>query len=245
MLYSFLQIIKKIFHLFGLEISFYNPGGSYIRQLIKFLELNKIDLIIDIGANKGQFATEIINSGYKGKIISIEPLSESYANLVNRAKKNKQWSVLPRMAVGNKKQKTYINISKNSVSSSLLDILPIHIESAPDSKYINKELVRVETLDSLYSHFEPYNRILIKIDAQGYEHYILEGAKELLSSKKVVGILTEISYKKLYKKQKTFYEIYNILAKLGFEIWAIEKGFWDKKTGRTLQADLLMFRENN
>lgn len=243
MLYSFLQIIKKIFRFFGLEISFYNPGGSYTKQLIKSLEVNKIDLIVDIGANKGQFATEIINAGYKGKIISIEPLSEAYTYLINRARKNKQWIVLPRMAVGNKRQNTFINISKNSVSSSLLDMLPIHTESAPESKYINKELVKVETLDSLYDIFKPYNKMLIKIDAQGYEHYILEGAKRLLSSKKVTGILTEVSYQKLYKNQETFYEIYNRLVKLGFEIWAIEKGFWDKKTGRTLQADLLMFKK--
>ena len=52
-----------------------------------------INLIFDVGANEGQFAKKIIENGYKGKIISFEPLNDPYEKLVLKSSKFENWKV--------------------------------------------------------------------------------------------------------------------------------------------------------
>jgi FkbM family methyltransferase len=150
--------------------------------------------------------------------------------------------VFPRMAIGNRNSQVSINVSQNSVSSSLLNILPIHLNSAPDSKYIRKEKVKMYKLDTFIDEFKKYKNILIKIDAQGYENYILDGAKKLIRLRNLKGLFIEVSFAKLYKNQKTFDYFYNELNNKGFDIWAVEKVLIEKGTGRLLQINLLEFK---
>jgi FkbM family methyltransferase len=95
----------------------------------------KIDTLLDIGANAGQYASSMRELGYAHKIISFEPLSSAYGKLKRKAKGDDNWFV-NNHALGDKDGKAVINVSGNSVSSSILDLLPKHIESAADSKYI-------------------------------------------------------------------------------------------------------------
>ncbi len=240
--YELLQKIKGVFRYLGLEISFYNPSGVFINQFMTALKYNKIDLIIDVGANEGQFALESIHAGYNGSIISIEPLTGAYGNLLKNSKKYKNWIVFPRMAVGDKNHLTYINVSQNSVSSSILDMTPRHLNSAPDSKYVKREKVKVFQLDNFINKFKEYEYILLKIDAQGYESFVLKGAKKLLLSKNLKGIFIEVSFSELYKNQKMFDYFYKELKNKGFNIWALEDELIEKSTGKLLQANLFAFK---
>jgi FkbM family methyltransferase len=213
-----------------------------MNQFIKTIKYHKIDLIIDIGAGEGEFALELIRAGYKGSIVSIEPLTDVYKSLTENSRIHRNWMVFPRMAIGNRNSQVSINVSQNSVSSSLLNILPIHLNSAPDSKYIRKEKVKMYKLDTFIDEFKKYKNILIKIDAQGYENYILDGAKKLIRLRNLKGLFIEVSFAKLYKNQKTFDYFYNELNNKGFDIWAVEKVLIEKGTGRLLQINLLEFK---
>jgi len=240
--YNLLQKIKSVFRKFGLEISFYDPSRVFIKQFINALESNKIDLIIDVGANKGQFALETINAGYKGNIISIEPLSDAYQKLLARSKKYKNWIIFPRMAIGNKNSYALLNVSQNSVSSSILALGQKHLDCAPSSAYVRKEKVKIYKLDNFINKFKKYKNILLKIDTQGYESYVLEGSKKLLSTKKIKGVFLEVSFEEVYKNQKTFDYIYNKLRKQKFKIWGMENVLIEKKSGQIYQANLLLIR---
>lgn len=234
--------IKDIIRRLGIEVSFSNLYSFYTKQLIKSLQYNNIDLIVDIGANQGQFALEMFENGYLGKIISIEPSMEAHEVLKLKSKRYKKWVIYPRMAIGNNNISSKLNISANSVSSSVLDILPLHTNSAPDSMYIRTEKVQMNRLDNYYNTLIKHKNILLKIDTQGYEDYVLEGSKKLINSPNVKGILIEVSFDKLYKNQKTFNHIYNKLYKKGYKIWSVEKVFLDHKSGKTLQADMLLYK---
>src|SRR3954469_9966460 len=131
---NFERITKGIFQKFGILIRKYNPHTSEDLRRIKLLEHNQIDLVFDIGANQGQYALGIMSAGYTKRIISFEPLSEVYKQLMANNKGYSNWTLAPRCAVGEKKEEIEINISANSVSSTLLNMLDTHFEGAPESK---------------------------------------------------------------------------------------------------------------
>ena len=203
------SILKKL----GIEIKRY-PTGDLSRR-VKLLNNYKIDLIIDIGANKGEYTSELINLGYTGRIESFEPVSEVYHELYAISKKHKIWNT-HKIALGDFDGQTEINIAGNINSSSLLEMLPRHEKSAPSSKYTKKENIHVRQLDSIFNSLVKDNQnIFIKIDVQGYELKVLKGAKEKLNS--VDYIITEVNKSELYEKCALIGEIDEYLSEYGFE----------------------------
>ncbi len=231
------KLIIKIFAYLGYEISRVNREGTHLSRIKNFMSLLNTDLVLDVGANKGQFARSIRNTGYVGKIISFEPLSEVYDNLIRNSENDKKWKVYPRCAVGNSNSEISINVSKNFASSSVLNILNEHVNSASDSKYIGSYLVNQIKLDDIDLD-EDFNSIFLKIDVQGYELDVLEGAIKLLE--KISLIKVEISYTQLYKNGTNWRILVDFLNKNHFEIWDVENGFRNPKNYRLLQSDLIL-----
>ncbi len=124
------KTIKKVFRKLGFDLIRYNPAQSYNARILEFFSTYKIDTVLDIGANIGGFAKEIRESGYKGRIISFEPLSEAYSHLLINSKNDPNWIIASRMALGNKEGKKTINISGNSHSSSIFKMTDTHIRQS-------------------------------------------------------------------------------------------------------------------
>jgi len=210
------------------------------RLCLAFKEQN-ITEIYDIGANEGQFAKELRYYGYTHKIISFEPLSIEHATLNNNSKSDKNWEVYERVAIGDENKNIEINISKNSVSSSILNIKNEHIDAAPESRFVSKQKVNQVKLNDVFKKISKnLSNSFLKIDTQGYEFQVLKGADQVLSNFK--GILVEVSLAELYEGQKNWIEIIDYLKSHGFKIWSIDRGFTNKKNGKTLQVDLVFFR---
>lgn len=221
----------------GLEVKRYKPFFIFDCQVDTWLKQNPVDVVLDIGANTGQYAYRLLKNGFQGNIISFEPLSDAYRQLVKNSSKNKNWYIAPRMAIGDFDGETDINIAFNSTSSSLMPMLPQHESSEPFSKYIKTEKTKVCTLDGLIGNVIPscYKSLFIKIDTQGYENKVLLGIKNNFNM--VKGIQVELSTILLYEGQKLYYEIIDFLVKKGFTLYAIGQIFTDKSTGRLLQFD--------
>lgn len=210
-------------------------------QIYRSLSHFNIDTVFDIGANIGQFATELRQAGYKGKIVSFEPLSVAYQQLIDRAACDPLWLIHSQSAIGHIDGEIEINVSARSTSSSLLNMLPAHTISAPDSKYIGKEKVPINRLDSIASiYLDNSKNYFIKIDTQGFEWQVLGGAVETL--KHATGILCEVSLVSLYDGQRLWLDILERLNQEGFSLWAIQKAFVDESNGRQLQANAIFFR---
>jgi FkbM family methyltransferase len=234
--------IKKIIRSFGIDIKKYNVAESKTVRFGSRLSHHKIDLVLDIGANIGNYGEFIRSTGYKGIIISFEPLSNAHQTLVLKAKGDRNWQIAPPMALGDKEDLVEINISGNSSSSSLLNMLPSHVETAPESKYIGKEKVAVKRLDAIDDiNIKRSNHIYLKIDTQGYEMLVLLGANGIMD--KIVGIQIEMSIIPLYDGQALYQELLTWLEKQGFEIWDIEPVLYDDKSGRMLQFDGIFYRK--
>ena len=107
--------------------------------------------------------------------------------------------------------------------------------------YIGSEKVAITQLDSVVSDYiTPSSRTFIKIDTQGFEWQVLDGASETL--KNAQGVLCEMSLVPLYEGQKLWMEMLKRLESEGFTLWAIQRGFTDPRDGRSLQMDAIFYR---
>ena len=239
---TFERVTKKIFQNFGILIRKYNPATSEELRRIKLLEHYNIDLVFDIGANQGQYAIGIMDAGYKNKIVSFEPLSSVHTIIEVESKKYNNWTVAPRCAIGAKKEEIEINISANSVSSTLLTMLDSHIDGAPESKIIGKEKVQVYSLDEIgLNYTTSAKNIFLKIDVQGFEQEVLKGAQSMIDKAK--GIEMEISLIPLYENQKWLLpEVLEYMTSKGFVMTSIVPAFTDNTTGKVLQCNGIFFR---
>lgn len=235
------QSVKSALHAVGIEAHRFNPAASKLARLMVALRTFNIDMVFDIGANEGQFAREIRVGGYSGQIVSVEPMGAAHARLSQVSKGDMAWHVHSRCAVGDKKGVIELNIAGNSVSSSVLPMLASHSKAAPESIYQGKESVPLTTLDLIVpKYIGQACAPLLKIDTQGYEWQVLDGAMEILP--RVRGILMEVSLIPLYEGQHLWRESIERLEAAGFVLWALESVFVDSANGRTLQMDALFFR---
>jgi FkbM family methyltransferase len=236
------QRIKKLLHTLGIEAHRYHSSVSPLARLMTAIHAFDIDLILDVGANEGQFAIELREGGYQGRIVSFEPLAQAFEKLSTLSRHDHAWSVHPRCALGDRMGEIDINISANSVSSSILPMLASHSAAAPQSAYIGRERVPLITVDSIAQDYLARSRApLLKIDTQGYEWQVLDGA--MASLPKVRGIQMELSLLPLYEGQRLWRECVERLESAGFVLWSLEPAFVDPINGRTMQWNGLFFRQ--
>jgi len=236
-------LIKKTLRKIGLEVQRFLPECSDAARMQCILHHHEIDLILDVGANVGQYANYLREIGYAGKIISFEPLSSAHEQLIAVSRKDPLWEIAPRAAIGDRDGEITINISKNSVSSSVLPMLALHKSSASESEYCASETVKVFKLDTIAPAYINKNSqsTYLKIDVQGLEKQVLEGASQILRF--IKGIQLELSLVPLYEGETLFRDMLDNLDKLGYELYAVIPGFTDMKNGRLLQLDGIFFRK--
>jgi len=181
------------------------------------------------------------SGGYTGGIFSFEPLQAAHKKLGMAAAGDQSWVVATRMAVGAIDGEIEINVAGNSTSSSILDMRNAHLQAAPQSQYVGRETTPIRRLDSInHASIEGAKNILLKIDTQGYEAQVLDGANALLD--RVKGIQIELSLVQLYEGQTLYLNLIQRLMGRGFELWGVFPGFVDPSNGRLMQFDGVFFR---
>ena len=212
-----------------------------LKRRKKLLSHFKITKILDVGANTGQYAQELRKINFEGEIISFEPISSVF-NLLQKNLKKDLKATQKNFALGNKNEIKTINIAKNLASSSFFSRASHLVEKSKQTEYISEEKVEIKTLDSIYDSICDSNDVVfLKLDTQGYEKNILQGATESL--KKIKGIQIELAIKPSYNDAPEFKEIYKHLEENGFKLYSVEEGFEDDETGQLLEVDGVFFKE--
>lgn len=225
----------------GYEVRKFRPGASTGAQLIRMLSANAIDVVLDVGANVGQFGRELRRVGYEGLIVSFEPLSAARVKLKAAIGRDPLWKMADQAALGATDGEVDLNIAANSASSSVLPMLKRHCDAAPESVYVGSERVPLRRLDDLARpYMERESRIFLKVDTQGYEDRVLEGGRRTLES--AVGLCVELSFLPLYAGQLLYDEMVPRLQALGFELWNLTPALIDTRDGRLHQVDGTFFR---
>ncbi len=229
---SLRNIARRMLRKLGFEVYHYNR--------MRLLEHHGIDLVLDVGANAGQYGRELRAGGYRGRIVSFEPLSAAYRQLERCSRRDPQWQTA-NMALGAADESTDINVSQHSVCSSLLPMAPLLSKTLDAARYVTKESIAVRRLDSVMADYQTGNEtVLLKMDTQGYERFVLEGADQTLPA--IAGIQMEVSLSTLYEGEWLLPDVIPFMHQLGFCLESIEPGFSDTKTGQLLQVDVFFFR---
>jgi FkbM family methyltransferase len=225
----------------GFEISRMATSNSDAALTLTLFNLSGATTVIDVGANSGQFAEQLLRARPGTQITSFEPLSSAHTALLQKAAKIANWKIARRMALGSATTRTKINISANLASSSLRAMEAAHTNAAPESRYIGEEEVDVKRLDDAYAEIGDLDqKIYLKIDTQGFEAEVLEGSEGILGQ--VVALQMEGSLFELYTGQELASDLIRRAEKLGFKLHAILNGFRDPATRELLQVDLFFIR---
>ncbi len=205
----------------------------------RLLEREGIDVVLDVGANVGQYGMRLRTNGYRGRIVSFEPYAQAYAQLERTAARDPLWEA-HRIALADEEGEAHLNVAGNSFSSSLLPMADRHRQSAPDAAYVDTEPVRTARLDALWERLVEGRRIWLKLDVQGFEMHVLRGAGERLADTRVVQ--SELSLKPLYEGGASWTAVVEWLSDRGFSLAGVEPGFEDPASGRMFQFDGIFVR---
>ena len=235
------NLLRKLANSVGYEIKALDSLENVRVLTARLLRGYGVDLILDVGANSGQYARYLRDDiGYSGQIVSFEPQSAAFESLAENAKGDPLWRTI-NVGLGNVVERRRINIAGNSLSSSFLNMLPAHELAAPASRYVSQEDVDVVTLDSIFQTLcSGTERVFLKIDAQGFERNILDGAEEVLAH--IPTVQMELSLVALYEGQATFLELTQSMMTKGYRIIGIHPEFGDLNSGELLQVDAVFRR---
>ncbi|WP_132051648.1 FkbM family methyltransferase [Pseudocnuella soli] len=232
--------IKQIFSRADLLVEKKTPLNSEQKLLDVLQKRFNIDIVIDVGANTGQFALELLSGNFNGSIYSFEPLPKTFEQLAQRASGTTKWKA-ENKAVGDKDGSIDINIAANTESSSVLPMLDLHAEMAPESAYVGTVTVPIIKLDTYFKDADLMGKnVFLKIDVQGYEESVLDGATRILPFIKLIQL--ELSFVPLYANSQLYYKMMERLEHADFSFYTFLPAFTNYKTGEIFQVDAVYVR---
>lgn len=210
--------------------------------LADLLVQRRVGVVLDVGANTGQFAAGLRQWGYRGRIVSFEPLPAAFAELAAHAAGDPAWTAEP-YALGAEDTTADLNVSEMSVFSSIRTPLAAVRAFDARSATVAVEPVQVRRLDAVFdTHVRPGERAFLKIDTQGYESAVLDGAEGVLG--RVDGVQLELSTRALYQDEALADAMVARMAALGFVFGQVAPVVFDPAEGGTVlvQFDAVFVR---
>lgn len=202
----------------------------------------KFETIIDIGANKGQFAARFRVLFPEAWIYSFEPIPEVYDQLSKLFELDAKFKAFN---LGLGKQSGTIDFFQNefSDSSSALPMKSLHKENFPFTVKEKQIQIKVECLDEVMNSIPVSKPLLVKIDVQGFEEMVILGGENTIKNASV--IIVEVSFCELYEDQIYFNTIYDHFQRLGFTYRGNYGQLLSPIDGSVLQADAIFINDNS
>jgi FkbM family methyltransferase len=238
--FSLPRSLRALTRSLGVDFRRWTPRCDASFRAAELLRVTDADVLLDIGANEGQFARAMRAHGWSRRTVSVEPGLAAHARLAAIARSDPNWVVPDRVAIGAAKGDVDFFVAHNSVSSSMKRVLGAHLDAAPQASVAEVERVAATTLDDFCDSQAVTGRLLLKLDVQGGEFDILRAGAKTLS--RCEAVICEVSFVKLYEGCAPWGRVLELLRDHGFEIWAVEAGFSDPETGQMYQADLMVCR---
>lgn len=207
-----------------------NP--DYRRAL--WLRRYEITFVLDVGANTGQYVDRLRRlSQYTGPVVSFEPGSDAFKALASRSQQDAAWDC-EQIGLGDTRGRASLHLADASVLNSFLPL-------REGGRHAAAEEVDIALLDDIApQRIRATDRVLLKLDVQGYEGAVLRGARQTLRSVDVIEC--EVPLVGLYDDQPGCREMIDVLDDLGFMPFSVEPNFIDASTGHVVDADFVFAR---
>jgi FkbM family methyltransferase len=194
-----------------------------VEQLYKIFKRFDVDCVFDVGANEGQYVLMLRDEvGFRGPIVSFEPIPELVEKLRNKCLSDTNWHVRE-LALDKEAGPAEFNVSSSSTFSSLLEPDFEKIKNLGWNNQVNRKiLVRKERLDSIFSELESsigFRRPFLKLDTQGNDLSVAMGAVECLG--RFVGVQSELAITRTYQEASGYCETISFFKSKGFELSSI------------------------
>ena len=209
-------------------------------NLADFLQCQEIDLVLDVGANEGQFAMGLRDAGYAGEIVSFEPISFVFAKLAANAARDRHWTAR-RQALGDRVGLAKIEVTARTVYSSMKPQAALRRNSQdPDTAVISTETIEVTSLDHIFAEFAG-RKVFLKMDTQGFEQQILKGAA--LSLPEVSAVQLELPIVHYYERVWPLSEAISFMERAGFVIAQVRPVHYIPGTASVAELDCVFQRQ--
>lgn len=209
-----------------------------IEHVAALSQLRGCATIIDIGANRGQFALAARHCHPSASLEAFEPLANP-ARVFRKVFAGDKNTRLHEVAIGPRKEQAPIHLSRRDDSSSLLPITAAQSALFADTEETGLAMVEVGPLHEFVTASQLAEPALLKIDVQGFELEALKGCEALLG--KFSWIYVECSFVELYAGQTFADEVIAWLRERHFRLSGIYNMIHGPE-GRAIQADFLFTR---
>jgi FkbM family methyltransferase len=231
------RALTRLLNAVGLDLHWYVPHPRH--ALPTLLNLYHVQTIFDIGANAGMSGEYLRNIGFQGEIVSFEPVKALFERLERKARADPRWHS-ENIALGDAEGELSMHVSEGG-ASSFLRMTDDMTTRAPELRVIRQERVAVSTLDKMADRYYPCgDRLFVKLDVQGYEKPVLEGARRSLD--RIVGMRIEVSLVEGYHGEPLIREMLPYLYGLGYRLTSIEHAWSNPATQELYQLDATLFR---
>lgn len=248
-----LTIMKKAIRskLARTAINYGSKNPSNLQLLLEPIHLKRIfekyevDCVFDVGANSGQYARMLREKvGYRGSIISFEPIPALSEALRMQARYDPLWEIYT-IALSKSDGEASFNIMSDNQFSSLQPPMSNLDDRFKNSNSVTDRItVALSRLDSLFNNLRDeklFSRPYLKIDTQGHDLSVISGAKTCLSQ--FIGVQSELSIVSLYEAAPRFDLVINEMERLGFGL----SGFVPNNAGhfpRLIEMDGIFLRSD-
>jgi FkbM family methyltransferase len=237
--------VKRSLARFGYHLERFPRTNTLDAHLLRLLTALQINCVVDVGAHRGEYGLQLRALGYRGRIVSFEPVAANYAVLAQCCARDSHWQA-HQLALGAEEGSKEINVFDGSTFNSFLTPSGYgHASFASKLRLERTETVTVKRLDSGFDRCvaglaEP--RVLLKMDTQGYDLIVLEGAGSRLGS--ILAVQTELSVQPLYQGISTdFTTALHAFRERGFDLSGLYPVNWDPRDQlRLVEMDCLLCR---
>lgn len=244
-----MKIRNKVAQYFGYEILKRSRNHKlYESHLINVLNRYRVNCVFDVGANRGQYGLLLRSLGYKGRIISFEPVKSTFDILSAVSARDPAWDVY-HYALGSEDTVKAIKVIRNSDLSSFLKpstTLDKMFAANNGGQIKKEELVLIKRMDAVFPEITgkitgPV-RFALKMDTQGYDLEVFRGMGGVLG--KIAVLQSEIANIPLYQGVPDLLTVLGTYLKQGFELTGLFPESRNMEDLRVIEFNALMVQKD-
>jgi FkbM family methyltransferase len=213
----------------------------YLSRLMRDVDAN---VVVDVGANVGQFAAEVRQLGYQGPIVSFEPDPDVFVELSSAMQHDASW-VGHNVALGSTDGEMVLYRAAEAAFTSLRERSQTSLDlNITEARVLSTVTVPVRRLDSYAEEIAAtvpgLPRVFVKTDTQGFDLEVIRGGPNMLGSCSM--LMAEVAVQPLYEGVPDLSHVLGELSALGFRLLHLFPVARGGQFGEILEYDCLLVR---